>query len=175
MNGVSSLPGLTLRQEPSFWCWQRCSDRPYTISRSAFPHLHTPLPLFSPVSVRPNSGLIVSVGVKHHIYLFIFVSWQNGREREERELRRTRPAQNSGENDDTGICIASTGLHSVCVCVWGGGGGGSQAASQYTLVLRCSRRFRFSEGAEWVTWFSEVHSWKTISKRGTRKGYACFE
>ena len=36
----------------------------------------------------------------------------------------------------------------MCVCVCrGGGGGGSQAACQYTLVLRCSRWFRFSEGA----------------------------
>ena len=47
-------------------------------------------------------------------------------------------------SDDTGICIASTGLQSKMMCV---GGGGSQAVS-YTLVLRCSRRFRLKELTE---------------------------
>ena len=46
--------------QESFWWWQ-CSDR-YIIS--PFPHLHTPSP-FSPALIR----LVVSVDVKHHVYL----------------------------------------------------------------------------------------------------------
>ena len=55
---LSSLPIL---MQESFWWWQ-CSDR-YIISLS--PHLHTPYPPFSPSLI----SLMVSVDVKHHIYL----------------------------------------------------------------------------------------------------------
>ena len=47
--------------QESFWWWQ-CSDR-YIIS--LFPHLHTPFPHFSPSLI----SLVVSVDVKHHVYL----------------------------------------------------------------------------------------------------------
>ena len=47
--------------QESFWWWQ-CSDR-YIIS--LFPHLHTPFPTFSP----SLTNLMVSVDVKHHVYL----------------------------------------------------------------------------------------------------------
>ena len=47
--------------QESFWWWQ-CSDR-YIISLS--PHLHTPFPLSSPSLI----SLMVSVDVKHHVYL----------------------------------------------------------------------------------------------------------
>ena len=57
---LSSLPIL---MQESFWWWQ-CSDR-YIISLS--PHLHTPFPPFSPSLI----SLLVSVDVKHHIYLLI--------------------------------------------------------------------------------------------------------
>ena len=53
----SSLPIL---MQESFWWWQ-CSDR-YIIS--LFPHLHTPFPI-SPSLI----SLMVSVDVKHHVYL----------------------------------------------------------------------------------------------------------
>ena len=46
--------------QESFWWWQ-CSDR-YIISLS--PHLHTP-PLFTPSLI----SLMVSVDVKHHVYV----------------------------------------------------------------------------------------------------------
>ena len=54
----SSLPIL---MHESFWWWQ-CGDR-YIISLS--PHLHTPFPTFSPSLIC----LVVSVDVKHHVYL----------------------------------------------------------------------------------------------------------
>ena len=54
---LSSLPILI---HESFWWWQ-CSDW-YIISR--FPHLHTPPPFFP--SLR---SFMVSVDVKHHVYL----------------------------------------------------------------------------------------------------------
>ena len=47
--------------QESFWWWQ-CSDR-YIVYHS--PHLHTPLPPFSPSLI----SLTVSVHVKHHVYL----------------------------------------------------------------------------------------------------------
>ncbi len=54
-------------------------------------------------------------------------------------------------NDDTGICIASTGLQSKMMGkgagVMGGGEGGDHKLS-YTVVLRCSRRFRLKELSE---------------------------
>ena len=55
---LSSLPIL---MQESFWWWQ-CSDRYIT---SLFPHLHTPFPSFSPSLI----SLMVSVDVKHHVYL----------------------------------------------------------------------------------------------------------
>ena len=57
---LSSLPIL---MQESFWWWQ-CSDR-YLLS--LFPHLHTPFPPFSPSLI----SLVVSVDVKHHVYLLI--------------------------------------------------------------------------------------------------------
>ena len=55
-------------------------------------------------------------------------------------------------NDDTGICIASTGLQSKMMGkgagVMGGGGGGGDHKLSYTVVLRCSRRFRLKELSE---------------------------
>ena len=56
---ISSLPIL---MQESFWWWQ-CSDR-YIIS--LIPHLHTPLSLPSLIS------LMVSVDVKHHVYLLTY-------------------------------------------------------------------------------------------------------
>ena len=47
--------------QESFWWWQ-CSDR-YIVSLS--PHLHAPFPPFSPSLI----SLMVSVDVKHHVYL----------------------------------------------------------------------------------------------------------
>ena len=41
---------------------------------SLFPHLHTPFPTFSP-SLR---SLMVSVDVKHHIYLLYMLSYHGG-------------------------------------------------------------------------------------------------
>ena len=58
LNWLSSLPIL---MQKSFWWWQ-CSDR-YIISLS--PHLHTPFPPFCPSLI----SLMVSVDVKHHVYL----------------------------------------------------------------------------------------------------------
>ena len=58
---LSSLPIL---MQESFWWWQ-CSDR-YIIS--LFPHLHNPLPPFSPSLIN----LMVSVDIKHHVYLLIW-------------------------------------------------------------------------------------------------------
>ena len=58
-----SLP--TLMHE-SFWWWQ-CSDR-YIIS--LFPHLHTPFPPFSSSLI----SLVVSVDVKHQVYLLYWLS-----------------------------------------------------------------------------------------------------
>ena len=55
---LSSLPIL---MQESFWWWQ-CSDR-YIVSLS--PHLHAPFPPFS----RSLISLMVSVDVKHHVYL----------------------------------------------------------------------------------------------------------
>ena len=52
---------LSILIHESFWWWQ-CSDR-YIIS--LFPHLHTPSPRFSPSLI----SLMVSVDVKHHVYL----------------------------------------------------------------------------------------------------------
>ena len=60
---LSSLPIL---MQESFWWWQ-CSDR-YIIS--LFPHLHTPLPLFSTSPI----SLMVPVDVKHHVYLLTYLS-----------------------------------------------------------------------------------------------------
>ena len=57
---LSSLPIL---MQKSFWWWQ-CSDR-YIISLS--PPLPYPLPPFSPSLI----SLMVSVDVKHHVYLLI--------------------------------------------------------------------------------------------------------
>ena len=51
--------------QESFWWWQ-CSDR-YILS--LFPHLHTPSPPFSPSLI----SLMVSVDVKHHVYLLCCV------------------------------------------------------------------------------------------------------
>ena len=48
--------------QESFW-WRQCSDR-YTIS--LFPHLHTPFP---PSLI----SLMVSVDVKHHVYLLTII------------------------------------------------------------------------------------------------------
>ena len=70
-----SLPTETLRwlsplpilMQESFWWWQ-CSDR-YIISLS--PHLHTPFPPFSPSLI----SLMVSVDVKHHVYLVTVQYW----------------------------------------------------------------------------------------------------
>ena len=64
-----SLPTETLKwlsllpilMQDSFWCWQ-CSDR-YIIS--LFPHLLTIFPSFFPSLI----SLMVSVDVKHHVYL----------------------------------------------------------------------------------------------------------
>ena len=50
--------------QESFWWWQ-CSDW-YIIS--LFPHLHTPFPHFSPSLI----SLMVSVDVKHHVYLLTY-------------------------------------------------------------------------------------------------------
>ena len=47
--------------QESFWGWQ-CSDRHII---SLFPHLHSPLPSFSPSLI----SLVVSVDVKHDVYL----------------------------------------------------------------------------------------------------------
>ena len=55
---LSSLPIL---MQESFWLWQ-CSDR-YIIS--LFPHLYTPFHPFSQSLI----SLMVSVDVKHHVYL----------------------------------------------------------------------------------------------------------
>ena len=52
--------------QKSFWWWQR-SDR-YVISLS--PNLHTPFPPFSPSLISRT----VSVDVKHHIYLLIYLN-----------------------------------------------------------------------------------------------------
>ena len=66
--------------QESFWWWQ-CSDR-YIVSLS--PHLHAPFPPFSPSLI----SLMVSVDVKHHVYLlrgggwgerFLRVGWGKGR------------------------------------------------------------------------------------------------
>ena len=50
----------------AFWWWQ-CSDR-YIITLS--PHLHTPVPRFSPSLI----SLMVSVDVKHHVYLLTLLT-----------------------------------------------------------------------------------------------------
>ena len=50
--------------QKSFWWWQ-CSDR-YIIA--LFPHLHTPLPPFSPSLISRT----VYVDVKHHVYFLFF-------------------------------------------------------------------------------------------------------
>ena len=60
---LSSLPIL---MHESFWWWQ-CSDR-YIVSLS--PHLHAPFPPFSPSLI----SLMVSVDVKHHVYLLTLLS-----------------------------------------------------------------------------------------------------
>ena len=62
---LSSLPIL---MQESFWWWQ-CSDR-YIVSLS--PHLHAPFPPFSPSLI----SLMVSVDVKHHVYLLTY--WARG-------------------------------------------------------------------------------------------------
>ena len=51
--------------QESFWWW-RCSDR-YIISLC--PHLQTPFPPFSPSQI----SLVVSVEVKHHVYLLTYI------------------------------------------------------------------------------------------------------
>ena len=58
---LSSLPTL---MQKSFW-WGQCSNR-YIISLS--PHLHSPFPPFSPSLIN----LVVSVDVKHGVYLLYF-------------------------------------------------------------------------------------------------------
>ena len=69
---LSSLPIL---MQESFWWWQ-CSDRCIT---SLFPNLHTPSTPPPPFS--PSLSLMVSVDVKHHVYLFrgqgrgLFLKW----------------------------------------------------------------------------------------------------
>ena len=55
--------------QKSFWWWQPRSDR-YIISFS--PHLHTPIPPFS----LPLISLMVSVDVKHHVYLLKKQAWR---------------------------------------------------------------------------------------------------
>ena len=62
---LSSLPIL---MQESFWWWQ-CSDR-YIISLS--PHLHAPFPHFSPSLIN----LMVSVDVKHYVYLLTIRIWR---------------------------------------------------------------------------------------------------
>ena len=59
--------------QESFWWWQ-CSDR-YIIS--LFPHLHTPFPHFSPSLI----SLMVSVDVKHHVYLLTYARSKAGQQR----------------------------------------------------------------------------------------------
>ena len=54
------LPSLPILMQESFW-WCQCSDR-YIIY--LFPHFHTPSP-FSPSLI----SFVVSVDVKHHVYL----------------------------------------------------------------------------------------------------------
>ena len=56
---------LTILRQESFWWWQ-CSNRHII---SLLLHLHTPFPTpFLPFSPSPIS-LVVSVDVKHHVYL----------------------------------------------------------------------------------------------------------
>ena len=57
---------LTILMQKSLWWWQ-CTDR-YIISLS--PHFHTPFPPFSPSLIN----LMVSVDVKHHVYLLTLVA-----------------------------------------------------------------------------------------------------
>ena len=59
---LSSLPIL---MQESFWWWQR-GDR-YIIS--LFPHLHTPPPPPPPPPSPSLISLMVSVDVKHHVYI----------------------------------------------------------------------------------------------------------
>ena len=59
---LSSLPIL---MQESFWWWQ-CSDR---FILSLFPKLHTPFPPFSPSLINL---MMVSVDVKHHVYLLTY-------------------------------------------------------------------------------------------------------
>ena len=61
---IKWLWSLPILMQESFWWWQ-CSDR-YIIS--LFPHLHIP---FSPLLPVP----MVSVDVKHHVYLLCIASW----------------------------------------------------------------------------------------------------
>ena len=61
---LSSLPTL---MQKSFW-WRQCRDR-YIISPPPPPHLHTPFPPFSPSLI----SLMVSVDVKHHVYLLTYL------------------------------------------------------------------------------------------------------
>ena len=58
------MKSLPILMQESFWWWQ-CSDRCII---SFFPHLHTPSPPpFSPSLIN----LMVSVDVKHHVYLLL--------------------------------------------------------------------------------------------------------
>ena len=66
--------------QESFWWWQ-CSDR-YIVSLS--PHLHAPFPPFSPSLI----SLMVSVDVKHHVYLLTYLQ----EEEEEKEKEWSQPS-----------------------------------------------------------------------------------
>ena len=62
---LSSLP---ISMQESFWRWH-CSDR-YVIS--LFPHLHTLFPPFPPSLI----SLMLSVDIKHHVYLLKKGLWR---------------------------------------------------------------------------------------------------
>ena len=80
---LSSLPIL---MQESFWWWQ-CSDR-YIISLS--PHLHTTFPPFSPSLI----SLVVSVDVKHHVYL-LFQVQKRKKEKKKTNKRKAKHRKKS--------------------------------------------------------------------------------
>ena len=69
---LSSLPTL---MQKSLW-WRQCSDR-YIISLFPPPSISSPPPPFSPSLI----SLMVSVDVKHHVYLLTYVFVRAGGEK----------------------------------------------------------------------------------------------
>ena len=105
---------LPILMQESFWWWQ-CTDR-YIIS--LFHHHNTPLPPFSPSLI----SLMVSVDVKHHVYLLIdgalsisisrtfFNTWASESEPSDTFINRVQIPLSSTGNLRQAVCLLM--LHS---------------------------------------------------------------